>query len=246
MNNKSETAKPEVSIVIPVMNEEESVPELAQEIEAAFAATEYIWECLWIDDGSSDRTVELIKSLPSQHHRLFQHDRNYGQSAAFYTGFKHARGAIIGTLDGDLQNDPADLPKMIAKLNRGEVDIVNGIRSKRQDDWVRRFSSRIANGFRNWITNDSITDVGCSIRVFYKEFVEILPLWKGMHRFLPTLMRMNGGKIMELPVNHRQRQFGITKYGIGNRLWVGLMDTFGVRWLAGRGVRPRTVEESEI
>jgi len=246
MTDQFQETKLDVSIVIPVMNEEESVPVLAREIETAFAVTDYRWECLWVDDGSSDKTVELITAMASPPHRLLKHDRNYGQSAAFYTGFKYARGEIIGTLDGDLQNDPADLPRMISRLKRGEVDIVNGIRANRQDDWVRKLSSKIANGFRNWMTEDSITDVGCSIRVFYKDFVEILPLWKGMHRFLPTLMRMNGGKIIEVPVNHRQRQFGLTKYGIGNRLWVGLMDTFGVKWLSKRGVRPNIVKERDF
>jgi glycosyltransferase involved in cell wall biosynthesis len=229
----------EISIVIPVKDEAESVAVLAAEIEASFRDTDWQWECLWIDDGSSDNTAEIVRNLSGPSHRLIRHDRNYGQSAAFYTGFLHARGQIIGTMDGDLQNDPEDLPRMLTKLKRGEADVVNGVRTNRQDSWKRKVQSRIANGFRNWVTQDNVTDVGCSLRVFYKEYVDVLPLWKGMHRFLPSLLKLNGAKVIETPVNHRPRRFGVTKYGLGNRLWVGLMDTFGVKWLSLRSVRPQ-------
>ena len=133
---------------------------------------------------------------------------------------------------------------MVEKLERGKVDIVNGVRQGRRDSWKRKISSRIANGFRNRMTGDSVTDVGCSIRVFYRECAAKLPVWKGMHRFLPTLMKLDGYYAIEVPVSHRPRSYGQTKYGIGNRLWVGLLDTFAVRWYKMRGVRPRLGEHS--
>ncbi len=230
----------ELSIVVPVKDEAESVAALAGEIEASLDETAWKWECLWIDDGSSDDTADRVRGLANPRHRLIRHDRNYGQSAAFYTGLRHARGDIIATMDGDLQNDPRDLPRMIERLKRGEADVVNGVRSNRRDSWKRKVQSKIANGFRNWVTRDNVTDVGCSLRVFYKECADVLPLWRGMHRFLPSLMKLNGAKVVEVPVNHRPRRYGVTKYGLGNRLWVGLMDTFGVKWLSVRSVRPRT------
>jgi len=232
-----------VSIVIPVKDEVESVRALAEEVEDAFGKVPYGWECLWIDDGSTDGTTEALAEIAkSDHHRHIRHFRNFGQSAAFFTGFKRAKGEIIATLDGDLQNDPQDLPPMIEKLQPGIADMVNGVRQKRRDSFVRKASSKIANGFRNWVTGDKVTDVGCSVRVFYKRCVENIPLWKGMHRFMPTLVKAQGYKVIETQVSHRPRKFGETKYGIHNRLWVGLLDTFGVRWYLWRRVHPEVEE----
>lgn len=239
--------RPEVSIVIPVYNEEENIIALAAEVDKALKDVTFQWECLWVDDGSTDNTPDLVKKITKQNpcHKLVRLDGNFGQSAAMYTGFRLSAGEIIVTLDGDGQNDPADIPMLVSTLVSRNADLVNGVRKKRQDSWIRKISSRIANGFRNWMTNESVTDVGCSIRAFRSRFTEDLPLFAGMHRFLPTLMRLNGcRKIVEVPVNHRPRKAGKSKYGIHNRLWVGIADTFGVKWYMKRAVRPRVKSES--
>ncbi len=229
---------PEVSIIVPVMNEEESIPPLAQEVSQALDSTQWDWECLWIDDASTDRTPEVLRSLAaaSPRHRWVRATKNRGQSAALAAGFRLAGGTILGTLDGDGQNNPADFPALLERLAKNDVDMVNGIRAKRQDTWVRKLSSKIGNGFRNGLTHESVSDVGCAIRVFRRECVERIPVFRGMHRFLPTLVRMQGYRITEQPVDHRPRERGTTKYGIGNRLWVGIGDTLAVRWMLRRMV----------
>jgi glycosyltransferase involved in cell wall biosynthesis len=231
----------EITVLVPVKDEEESVPRLAQEVEAVLDPLGRPWEMLWVDDGSTDATLARLRELRARRgeHRWLSFDRNYGQAAAFAVGFRHARGAIVVTMDADLQNDPADIPALLAVLASGAADMVNGVRAERHDSWLRRVSSRIGNGFRNRMTGESVTDVGCSLRAFRREFVLDAPLFRGMHRFLPTLARMQGARLAEVPVRHRPRRFGRTKYGVGNRLWVGIEDTLGVRWLQRRGVRPR-------
>jgi dolichol-phosphate mannosyltransferase len=221
------------SVVIPVKNEEATIPALAAEIDRAFADADFSWEALWVDDGSSDRTLAILKALPEPH-RWVSFDRNHGQSAGFAAGFRHARGEWVGTLDGDGQNDPADLRRQLAHARAQGVDMVNGIRARRQDSVVRKISSRIGNGFRNLITGRTVSDVGCSTRVMRRESVLDLPFFHGYHRFLPTLVAMRGYRIAEIPVNHRPRAGGRSKYGISNRLWSGLRDCFGVRWLRSR------------
>ncbi len=227
----------EVTIIIPVKDEVESAPILAAEVEAAMAAAPWAWECLWVDDGSTDGTLAVLEGLhrtaPSRHQYL-SFDRNYGKAAALAAAFPAARGGMLATLDGDLQNDPKDLPRMLAMLERGTVDLVNGARLRRHDSWVRRMSSRIANGFRNRITGVHLQDAGTGVRVFYRECIEGVPVFQGLHRFIPTLAVLNGFKMAEVPVSHRPRQYGKAKYGIGNRLWVGIADCFGVRWLRAR------------
>jgi glycosyltransferase involved in cell wall biosynthesis len=170
-------------------------------------------------------------------------DRNYGQSAAMSAGFGAASGEVFATLDGDGQNDPADLPMLIGRLLEGGVDMVNGVRRKRRDSIIRKISSRVANRFRNWLTHESVTDVGCSIRAFRRECVRGIPVFKGMHRFFPTLVRMQGFAITEVSVNHRPRTKGVTKYGIHDRLWVGIWDTMAVRWMLARMVFPKVREK---
>jgi dolichol-phosphate mannosyltransferase len=229
----SDQTPPLLSIVIPIKNEEDTIPGLAAEVDRAFAGVDYRWEAVWVDDGSTDRSVEILRALPAPH-RLLRLDRNHGQSAAFMAGFHAARGTWIGTIDGDGQNDPADLPRLLAHARSGGADMVNGIRAKRQDSVIRKLSSRIGNGTRNWLTGESVSDVGCSTRVVRREAVLLLPFFHGMHRFLPTLVRMGGHRIDEIPVNHRPRAGGASKYGINNRLWSGLRDIFGVRWLQSR------------
>jgi dolichol-phosphate mannosyltransferase len=244
---RSAAVAPEVSVVVPVRDEEESIPVLAAEVEAELDALGKPWEMLWIDDGSADATLARIRELRSRRpeHRWISFDRNYGQAAAFAVGFREARGDLVVTMDADLQNDPHDIPSLLAILERGDADMVNGVRVERHDSWVRKVSSRIGNGFRNRLTGESVSDVGCSLRAVRREFVIDLPLFRGMHRFLPTLARMQGARLAEIPVRHRARRYGKTKYGVGNRLWVGIEDTLGVRWLLRRGVRPKVAQVAE-
>jgi dolichol-phosphate mannosyltransferase len=221
---------PLITIVIPVKNEQETLPALAKEIDAAFAAQSYAWEVLWVDDGSTDRSRALMQALPAPH-RWIALDRNHGQSAAFAAGFRAARGTWVGTLDGDGQNDPVDLPRQLARALEKGVDMVNGIRAKRQDSWFRKVSSKIGNGVRNAMTGNTVRDVGCSTRVAKREALIDLPFFHGMHRFLPTLVQMKGWTIDEIPVNHRPRAGGASKYGLWNRAPSAFRDLFGVRWL---------------
>ena len=232
----------DVSVIIPVKEEEENVSILAGEVSAAMSQAAYSWECLWVDDGSTDNTVPELNKIcrNSPHHRFISLDRNYGQSAAMAAGFRNALGRIFVTLDGDGQNDPKDIPLLVNHLLNQKADMVNGWRKNRADTLVRKISSRIGNGFRNKLTGDHVRDVGCSIRAFHREGVENITVFKGMHRFLPTLARISGfSYILEIPVNHRPRERGVTKYGISNRLWVGLGDTLAVRWMQTRLVFPK-------
>jgi len=235
---------PDLSLVIPLFNEEENLEELAAEIRAALAPTGLAWETLFVDDGSTDGSLAVLRRLAAGDPaiRILRHRRNAGQSAGLASGFRAARGRLVATLDADLQNDPADLPRLIAELERG-FDVVSGVRVERRDSWTRRVSSRIANAVRNWATDEAISDVGCSLKVYRREFLADLPMFTGMHRFLPTLVRWNGARVTELPVRHRPRLRGIAKYGIGNRLFRALADLFAVRWMRRRWLPAGNVEE---
>ena len=223
------------SLVIPVHNEEESVPLLAAEVTEALGDGRR-WECVWVDDGSRDDTRRILRewARTDGRHRVLALDRNRGQSAALLAGFRVARGDVLGMMDGDGQNVPADLPMMLETLAGTGADLVNGRRAVRRDSWLRRLSSRLANGWRNTLTGEQVADVGCAIRVMRRECVRQLPPFRGMHRFLPTLVRLDGWSLVEVPVRHRPRERGVSKYGVGNRLWVGILDTFGVMWLQRR------------
>ena len=237
-----------VSIIVPVKDEEETIPLLAEEIGGAMGKTSFSWECVWVDDGSTDTSLERIKNLhhADSRHRYLSLTRNFGQSAAMMAGFKNAMGDILVTIDGDGQNDPEDIPRVVNRLIADRADMVNGRRKNRQDTLVRKISSRIANAYRNRMTGESVADVGCSLRAIRRECLEQIILFKGMHRFIPTLVRMGGyTKIIEVPVNHRPRKLGTTKYGIHNRLWVGLADTIAVRWMQNRLVFPEIKEKSD-
>lgn len=235
----------DLSIVIPVYNEAENVQELAAEVESALRESGLAWECLWIDDGSTDGTWDRLRQVtegdPWGRHRLFSLEKNTGQSAALWAGFQRCRGRFIATLDGDGQNDPRDLPGLLTLLINDDYDVVQGYRSLRRDSFVRRAASRIANAVRNRVTGKSVRDVGCATRVFRRECVPYLTPFKGLHRFLPTLVMYHGFRITEAPVHHRPRRRGVTKYGIFDRLWVGLLDLVGVWWLRKRGFRLRVV-----
>jgi len=194
-------------------------------------------EFLFVDDGSRDGSLALLQGLAREDPcvRVLALDGNHGQSAAFDAGFRHARGEILVTMDADLQNDPADIPRLLPLL--ADADVVNGVRVKRRDGFVKRVSSRIANGVRNWLTGESVTDVGCSLRAMRAGYVARLKLYDGMHRFLPTLLRMEGARLAEVPVSHRPRRHGESKYGIWNRLGPGLLDLLAVRWMQRRALR---------
>ena len=230
----TQPAPPRLSVVVPVFDEEDSLEPLHRELDAALSHLPGGLEILLVDDGSRDGSREVMRRLARKDPRVrpIALDGNHKQSAALAAGFELARGEIIVTLDADLQNDPADIPRMIEHL--AEADVVNGVRQDRQDGWVRRMSSRIANGFRNRMTGESVTDVGCTLRVMRAEHARRVKMFRGMHRFLPTLLRLEGARIMEVPVAHRPRRYGASKYGIGNRLFVGLVDVFVVRWMQRR------------
>lgn len=242
-----EPASLDVSIVVPVRNEASNIERLSLEIKAAMAATRWSWECVWVDDGSTDATLEVIlrQCAADPHHRFVELEHNYGQSAALGAGFVCSRGAVLATIDGDGQNDPTDLPRLIDTLFQANLDLVNSYREKSRFGPVRRASSRIANAFRNAVTGDDVRDVGCSTRAMRRECLEGIFVFRGMHRFLPTLIRLNGyHRIAEVPVRHRARWSGISKYGISNRLWVGIADTLAVRWLSRRITAPQVKRSS--
>lgn len=240
-------SQPELSLVIPVYDEAENLPPLLEEIRAALEPAGRSFEVLLVDDGSRDRSWEVIRAAADADARVrgLRFAENRGQTAAFAAGFRAARAPLTVTLDSDLQNDPADIPAMVAALEEAGADVVLGIRSNRRDNLVRRLSSRIANAYRRWRTADDTVDTGCSLKVFRTELVRDMPLFTGMHRFLPTLARLQGArKIVQRPVNHRPRLHGQAKYGVWNRLWVGLADVSAVRWMQKRHLGYRVAEEA--
>ena len=237
----------QLSIIIPVKEEEQNVAALAEEISNVLCTISTSWECIWIDDGSTDATLDELAKINGKdaRHQFISLTCNYGQSAALAVGFTSAHGQILVTMDGDGQNDPQNIPAMIGRLKDENADMVNGWRIKRKDTLSRKMASLVANSFRNRLTRDHVKDVGCSLRVFHHYCIENIPIFKGMHRFLPTLVRMSGfSKIVEMPVHHRPRKFGETKYGINNRLWVGIADTIAIRWMRSRMTFPEIKSSS--
>lgn len=202
---------------------------LQTELRAALAGLDH--EIIFVDDGSSDKTAEKIEDRPQI--RVLRFERNAGQSAAMYAGLNAARGAAVVLIDGDLQNDPADIPKLLAEISRG-ADLVCGYREKRKDTVVKRLTSRIANFVRSRFTRDGVRDTGCTLKAMRRQCVSALVPFKGMHRFIPALVKGAGYRLVEVPVNHRSRRFGKSKYGLGNRALRATVDMFGVRWLLSR------------
>lgn len=228
---------PAISVVVPLYNEEGNVAELQSQVATALAGRDY--ELVLVDDGSSDGTVERVEA--GARVRLLRFEKNAGQSAAMHAGIHAARGAVIVTLDGDLQNDPADIPALIARLDDG-FDLVCGYRARRKDTAFKRLQSRIANAVRSRFVGDGVRDTGCTLKAMRRECREALLPFNGMHRFIPALIRSMGWRVTEMPVNHRPRVAGVSKYGFGNRAWRATMDMFGVRWLNSRRVRYRVRE----
>ncbi len=226
----SETpSQPKISVVIPLFNEEENVPILQKELAAALAGLSY--EIVFVDDCSRDGTFARIERKPEI--RVLQFEKNSGQSAAMHAGINAARGGVIVLLDGDLQNDPADIPRLLKEIDNG-FDLVCGYRAKRKDTVVKRITSRVANFVRSRFTRDGVRDTGCTLKAMRAECRRTLLPFYGMHRFIPALVKGGGYKLVEVPVNHRPRKFGISKYSLRNRAIRATVDMFGVRWLLSR------------
>ncbi|MFL5295234.1 MAG: glycosyltransferase family 2 protein [Phenylobacterium sp.] len=245
MARKPALATPDISVVVPVFDEEGAAPALAREIAVAFKGRSF--EIVFVDDASRDATKPALKALCAEipQLRVLAHARNAGQSRALRTGILGARGAVIVTLDGDGQNDPSDGPKLVDALVSGppELALVGGERVKRQDSYAKKIASRIGNGVRKRLLRDTANDTGCGLKAFRREAFLRLPYFDHIHRYLPALMQREGYRTAFLPVNHRHRQTGASKYTNLGRLWASLSDLFGVVWLQSRARNPGAVEE---
>lgn len=241
---------PDLSIVIPVLNEAENVADLAGEVRAALASM-CRFEILFVDDGSIDATAEVVRGLsaaspPEGRIRLLRHAERCGQSAGLRSGVAAARAPLVATLDGDGQNDPADIPRLLELYRAGPHDrplMIAGKRAKRRDSLAKRLSSRVANGVRRRLLRDGLTDTGCGLKLFERKTFLDLPYFAHMHRYLGALFLRQGGRVEALTVNHRPRSKGESKYGLFDRLWVGIVDLAGVMWLQRRAGVPSRVEE---
>jgi dolichol-phosphate mannosyltransferase len=235
----------DLSVVIPVYNEEESLPPLWEELREVLDGLGVDYEVLFVDDGSHDRSAEIVRGFRdgSPRVRLVRLKANAGETAATDAGFRAARGRRIVTMDADLQNDPRDIPMLLDHLDRW--DAVTGWRVQRGDgdSWVRRLSSRVANRVRNALNDEAVQDSGCTFRAFRRECLRGLVLFHGFHRFVPTLLRMRGYRVLEVPVHHRARRYGRSKYGIANRALVALVDVLVVRWMKRRLLRYEVAED---
>ena len=229
----------DLSVVVPVKDEEENIDSLVEEICSALDGS-CQYEIVYVDDGSSDKTWERLVALSQglSQLKIIRHRKSYGQSNAIHTGVKAARSSLIVTLDGDGQNDPADIPKLVEVFNAptspSDLQLVIGHRRKRMDSWLKRVSARVANGVRGYLLKDRTPDTGCGLKLFPREIFLRLPFFDHMHRFLPALILRGGGAVVSVEVNHRPRKYGRSHYGVWDRLWVGLVDLCGVMWLQRR------------
>ncbi len=233
-----------VSIVVPAYNEAENLPLLMQALSDAVGPLDENREIIVVNDGSTDATAEVLADLQTRFPclRVLEMVKNAGQTAGFDAGFRAATGDVVVTMDADLQNDPKDIPRLLALID--QYDVACGIRRKRHDNLVRRVSSKIGNWVRNTITKDTIIDTGCSLKAFRRDKLRGLTLYAGMHRFLPTLMKMRGCTVTQIEVNHHERKFGTAKYGVWNRALRGLVDCLAVRWMQKRFLRYELKPES--
>jgi glycosyltransferase involved in cell wall biosynthesis len=238
------SALPYISVVVPVFNEEGNIQPLIRELVDVLADINRPYEIIFVDDGSTDASPQKLDELRQQHQgiRIIRFKKNSGQTAAFDAGFRAAQGDVVITMDADLQNDPHDIPAMLPLI--GQYDLVCGWRHKRNDNVVRRVSSRIANCIRNRLSGENIQDTGCSLKVFRREYAQRLKLFTGMHRFFPTLVKFEGGRVAEVRVNHRPRTFGTPKYGISNRIMRSFLDLLAVCWMKKRSL-DYTIEEQK-
>jgi len=239
------SSPPEISIVVPIFNEEDSLVPLTSAITEALATLGVSYELLFVDDGSGDHTAQVLRDLAAKQPevRVIRFRQNAGQSAALDAGFKAVRGPRVVTLDADLQNDPRDIPRLLEMLN--DYDVVCGIRQDRQDTWLRRLSSKFANHLRRRVLHDDIVDVGCSLRAYRRHCLGSIKLYTGMHRFLPVLLQIEGFRIGQVPVCHHPRQHGQSKYNVRNRAWRALMDLLAVRWMQSRQLRYEIIDHEE-
>lgn len=233
-----------LSVVAPVYNERENLIPLTTKIMNALSG-KVIFEIVYIDDGSIDGSQEILDQLAEENKevRVFHFYENNGQTAAFIAGFSRAEGKLIATMDSDLQVEPEDILKLHPYIK--DYDMVVGIRENRQDNFIKKVSSQIGNGVRNFLTNEEIEDTGCPLKLFKRELTSCFYPFTGMHRFFPTLARMNGYSVTEVPVKHYSRKYGKSKYGIRNRIWKGLLDTFAVRWMQHRKINYRIKGEED-
>ncbi len=225
----------ELSIIAPAFNEVENVTPLVERVRDVFVPLGIVFECIIVDDASTDGTREKLLELARQYRwlRVISLKTNSGQTAAMDAGFRHARGRVWGTVDADMQNDPGEIPRLMAMLSP-DIDMVNGWRQKRSDNVLRLIQTKIANGIRNWLSGEDIKDSACSLKVYKRECLEGLTLYKGMHRFFPTLVKMRGFKVIEVPVSHHPRAHGVTKYKFGSRVIRAFVDLLAVRWMKKR------------
>ena len=244
MNQSGEgSAGLDLSLILPVHNEAGSLPSLWEELADAIAKGGWSTEVIFVDDGSTDGGAAIIRSLCAHDPRvrLLRLDKNHGLSAAMDAGLRHARGRVVVTMDSDLQNDPRDIATLLAGLDGW--DAVTGWRRDRHDTWLKRTSSRIANGIRNIVMQDSVRDSACSLRAMRQHCLPDLPRFRGFHRFIPNLLRLAGHRVLELPVHHRARQFGVSHYGVRNRALIAFQDLLAVRWMKVRQLRYEAHEE---
>jgi len=240
---------PDLSVVIPVQNEEENILPLIEEVRTSLDGV-IDYELIYVDDGSNDSTLQILEDARSGFPQLHvvSHKTGAGQSTAVRSGINKARSSIIATLDGDGQNDPADIPALYQALEENAatgVVLVNGYRKKRKDTAVKRLSSKWANGIRGWLLSDDTPDTGCGLKVFSRDAYLAIPFFDHLHRFLPAMMINGGGKVISVEVNHRERQLGSSHYGFFDRLWVGVFDIMGVMWLKSRTTHPVIIQNSK-
>ena len=227
----------EMSVVVPVYDEQANLSMLIPKLVKVFDRLGSLYEMIFVDDGSSDGSRKLLKEMASQvpSLRVVGLKQNRGLSTALLAGMREARGRIIVTLDSDLQNDPEDIPRLLEYLDR--YDMATGWRQKREDPWLKRIASRIGNSVRNWLSGERINDSACTLRVFRRECLQDIPIFNGMHRFMSTLVKMRGYRIIEVPVTHHPRKYGESKYNIRNRMWRSFVDLLAVRWMKGRRIQ---------
>lgn len=237
-NAMSAKSSPKLSVVVPVYNEEENLTPLHEKIDAALRNLGLSYEILYVDDGSRDRSFELLSAIAArdEHAKVIRFRRNFGQTAAMAAGMRYAQGEVIIPLDADLQNDPADIPRLLAKMDEG-YDVVSGWRKKRQDSEIRKFPSRVANRVISKVTGVHLHDYGCSLKAYRASVIKDVNLYGEMHRFIPAYAAMVGGKVTEIPVNHHPRLAGKSKYGM-SRIFRVILDLLVVKFLGGYNSKP--------
>jgi glycosyltransferase involved in cell wall biosynthesis len=233
----NEKRKIDISVVVPVYNEEKNLPILIPQLAEVLNRLRKAYEMVFVDDGSTDGSRKILKEMTLEYPqiRILGFKKNCGETAAGAAGIKESRGEIVITIDADLQNDPRDIPTMLEYLKE-EYDMVTGWRQKRDDSWVKQITSKIANKIRNGLSGESIQDSGCTFRAYKRECLQDLKLYKGMHRFMPTLVKMEGFRVIEIPIAHHPRRFGESKYNTWNRMWRAFVDLLAVKWMKSRSI----------